>query len=179
MRHLIFDTETTNLIHNTLQPIHKQPRIIEYYGCILDDAQDWKMVDELHQFLDPGMPVTAEITKITGITTDMVKGQPTFNQWNHRLQELHAGADVAVAHNMSYDYAVVNFEFARIETAVKWPARRICTVEATESFKGHRLSLSALHELLFGEPFIGAHRANVDVAALARCYVELQKRGEL
>lgn len=179
MRHLIFDTETTDLIHNTLKPIHKQPRIIEYYGCILDDEKDWAKVDELHQVLDPQAPISAEVTKITGFSQSDVAGKPTFNQWHHRLGEFMAGADIAVAHNMSYDYAVVNFEYQRIETAVKWPARRICTVEGTEHIRGHRLNLNALHEYLFGEPFTGAHRADVDVAALARCYVELCKRGEL
>lgn len=179
MKHLIFDTETTDLVHNTLRPTHKQPRIIEYYGCILDDEQDWKMVAELHQFLDPGVAVTDEITRITGITNDMVKGQPTFGQWHSSLSELMGGADVMVAHNLSYDKQVVTFEYKRIEQPIRFPARGICTVETTEHIKGYRLSLTNLHEHLFGEPFKGAHRADVDVAALARCYVELCKRGEI
>ena len=60
----------------------------------------------------------------------------------------------------------------------EWP-RLCCTVENTEWLHGHRLSLSALHEELFGEPFSGAHRARTDVAALTRCYLELVKRGDL
>jgi len=52
-------------------------------------------------------------------------------------------------------------------------------VQETEWIKGHRLSLSALHEELFGEPFSGAHRARVDVDALTRCFNELRQRGDI
>lgn len=108
----------------------------------------------------------------------MLKGQPRFEANAFRVASLISQADEVVAHNLSFDLAVVNTEFARItKEPVPWPEARICTVEATEWLKGFRLSLSALHELLFGEPFKGAHRAKVDVQALARCFFELRQKG--
>ena len=86
-----------------------------------------------------------------------------------------------IAHNLSYDYAVLMAEFSRCctEGSVKWPIRRICTVQETEFMKGFRLNLTSLHEELFGEPFAGAHRARTDVEALTRCCIELFKRGDI
>ncbi len=178
MKHLLFDTETTNLVHNSLQPLHKQPKIIEAFFLLLDD-EDWSEVGTLHSYIDPGEAIPAKVTEITGITDAMVKGQKTFRQWWPEIESFMAQADVVVAHNLSYDMAVMDFELQRMGGAVKWPGRCVCTVEATEWMKGYRLSLTNLHMELFGEAFEKAHSAENDVRAMARCYVELHKRGEL
>jgi len=178
MKHLLFDTETTNLVHNSLQPLHKQPKVIEAFFLLLDDS-DWSEVGTLHSYIDPGEPIPEKVTQITGITDAMVKGQKTFRQWWPEAEAFIAQADVVVAHNLSYDMAVLDFEVQRMGGKVQWPARRICTVEATEWMKGYRLSLTNLHMELFGEAFEKAHSAENDVRAMARCYIELHKRGDL
>ena len=63
--------------------------------------------------------------------------------------------DMVVAHNVSYDMGVMDFEQMRVNPDEKfpWPAMQLCTVEATEHLKGHRLNLTALHEHLFGCKF--------------------------
>jgi DNA polymerase III subunit epsilon len=178
MKHLLFDTETTNLIQNSLQPLHKQPKVIEFFGLMLDDT-DWSEIGTLHSYISPGVPISAEVTKITGITDAQVKGAPEFREFAPRLEKFFAGAHVAVAHNLSYDLAVLNFEFQRLGGKLVWPPRRVCTVEATEHLKGFRLSLTALHTELFGEGFAKAHSAEHDVRAMARCYITLTQRGEI
>lgn len=177
MRHLILDTETTNLIHNSLQPIHKQPRILEFFGFVIDDSQDWAEAGTLHSYINPDTPISAEVTKITGITQAMVAGKPKFLEFAPVLKRFLEESDMVVAHNMSYDQAVIDFEFKRLGQSIAWPLGRVCTVEATEHFKGHRLNLGALHTELFGVGFEKAHSAEHDVRATARCYVELVKRG--
>lgn len=177
MKTLVFDTETTALISNSLVAEKAQPRIIEFYGALYDaEAQ---LIREVDFLCDPGIPISPEITKITGIRPEDVAGQQKFAHHAADVRELIEEADVAVAHNMSYDHAVVNFEMARLQSAVQWPADLVCTVEQTEHLRGHRLRLTDLHQELFGEPFTGAHRARVDVQALARCYFELVRRGEI
>lgn len=179
MRHLIFDTETTNLIHNSLQPLAKQPRIIELFAMVLDDEQDWKEVETFHSYFNPGVAIVPEVTKITGIDDARVRNEPSFIDKAHEVKDVFDNADVVVAHNLSYDTQVIDFEFARIQRAFIWPLRKVCTVEASEPLKGYRLNLNALHTELFGEGFESAHRAENDVRATARCYVELVKRGEI
>lgn len=177
MRTFIFDTETTALVENSLLALDRQPQIIEFYGAVLSGGGS--ILGELEFFCDPGRPIPEEVTRITGIETKDVKGEPPFSARADSIIATVESCEVVVAHNLSYDMAVVDFELRRLGRSLKWPRRRICTVEATEHLKGHRLNLSALHEYLFGEPFSGAHRARVDVAALIRCYNELINRGEL
>lgn len=176
MKHFIFDTETTGLIKNSLMPLAKQPKVIELFAMVVDDEQDWAEVTTLHSYFDPKQPLPAIVTKITGITDAMVKGQPAFSSMWEPLEMALGISDAVVAHNLSYDIAMINFECKRIGVDVLWPQQRICTVECTESIRGHRLSLTKLHQELFGEAFENAHSAEKDVRALARCYIELHKR---
>lgn len=174
---LVFDTETTALVANSLISEKHQPHIIEFYGCIVDESG--AVTKELDFLCDPGVPVTDEITRITGIKPSDVKGQSSFKDRAKEVHELICEADSVVAHNLSFDMSVVDSEFSRIGASTSWPKIRVCTVEETEWFKGYRLSLSALHEHLFGKAFAGAHRAKVDVMALVRCFNELRIRGDV
>lgn len=179
MRHVLFDTETTQLVENSLQPLHKQPHIFEIFGMVLDDKKGWKEVDRFHAFINPRVPISDEVIRITGVDPKALVNKPTWIDIAHEVQEFFASGDAVVAHNLSYDLSVVNFEMARIERAFRWPAKKVCTVEATEHLKGFRLNLTALHTELFGVGFEKAHSAENDVRAMGRCYVELHKRGEI
>lgn len=175
---LIFDTETTGLTENSLRSLDKQPHIIEFYGCLLD-RDTFTVVGELDLLIKPPIKITPEITKITGITNDMVRDAPRFADVAGSISDLLSKADRKVAHNEAFDHQMLLFEFARLDICVPFPKERICTVEQTEHINGYRMKLTDLHEYLFGTPFKGAHRAKVDVEALTRCYVELIKRGEI
>lgn len=192
MIHVLFDTETTGLIKNSRAPLSKQPHIFEFFGLKVDDDGN-EVAPPLHLIINPGVhipepgdmengkPLSAKNAPaaITGFTDDMVADAPFFHEVWSDIDDFFAGIDVAVAHNFSYDYDVINFEFQRIDKEMVWPERRICTVEATEHFKGYRLKLGLLYEHLFGERFDGAHKAENDVRALARIYQELRARGEV
>lgn len=179
MKHCIFDTETSNLIHNSLQPIEKQPKVIEFFALVLDDQKDWAEVETLHSLFDPGIPLDKKITEITGLTNEALRGKPKFSEVMPEISRLMQSSDCVVAHNLSFDIAIVNFEARRLGLQVPWPVRKVCTVEATEAMKGYRLNLMALHTELFGVGFEKAHSAEHDVRATARCYVELVRRGEV
>lgn len=174
----VFDTETTDLIANSAKALDKQPHIIEFYGCLVDTTSS-KVKGEVEFFCDPGIKLSETTIKITGITDETLKGAKPWKEHQAKVQALLKKSEAVVAHNLSYDYAMVNFEAQRTGKEILWPGKKVCTVEGTEHLKGFRLSLTALHELLFEKPFDGAHRARVDVEALTRCYLELLKRGEL
>ena len=173
---LIFDTETTGLIFNRTIKDDKLPRIIEFYGCLVD-LEAGTMLDEYETLIDPGVPILEEITGITGIDDAMVKGlAPKFKDVANQIQAMLESADEMIAHNLAYDEEIIRIEFDRIKRPIKLPIK-LCTVEQTVHLKGYRLSLTALHELLFGEGFPSAHEAKADVLALFKCCVELKKRG--
>ena len=181
MRAIIFDTETTDLLANSLIAIEHRPHIIEFYAMAMEwkDGEGWTKVDELDFLCKPPIRISEEITRITGIKPEDVTDKERFAHHANAVEKFLGTGDMVVAHNLSYDMAVTDTEFERLRRAIEWPAQRLCTVEATEHLKGYRLSLSALHEELFGEAFTGAHRARVDVEALGRCFVELWNRGEI
>lgn len=173
----VFDTETTGLVQNSAQNLSMQPHIIELYGCLIED--DGTVLDQLEFLCHPGIEISAEITKITGIKNEDVKGEKAFKEYYNQLQSFVSRANAVCAHNLKFDLTMVEIEAQRLQQKFIWPENKICTVEATEYVKGRRLHLFELHELLFGENFEGAHRAKNDVQALVRCFVELRKKGDL
>lgn len=174
MRTLLFDFESTGLIDNTLKPLDKQPHAIEFYGMLIDN-ETFDIIDELDTLIKPPVTITAEITKITGITNDMVANAADFSVVGHEIEYFVERSNRLVAHNLSYDLQLMKFEYQRLGKTIKFP-QLFCTVEQTNWIKGYRLSLTELYEYLFDEPFKGAHRAREDVQALFRCYQELIKR---
>lgn len=173
-----FDTETSGLIDNRTLPLDKQPSIIEWYSCAVDLVTG-EVLWEINTLIKPPKPVSEEITRITGITNAMLEDAPTFSVVAPLIRAAIELGPRALAHNASFDMEMVELEFERLGQTIVWPRRPICTVEATLPLKGHRLNLTALHELLFSEKFPSAHRAKNDVLALTRCAIELHKRGEI
>lgn len=175
---VIFDTETTGLVQNRTIPLEKQPEVIEFYACAADLISG-KIKDEVNLLIRPAkMPIPPEITKITGITTEMLMEQSPFATHADLIFSVLETAPYVIAHNASFDRDMIEIEAARLGRTIAWP-RVVCTVEQTIAMKGFRLNLSGLHEHLFGEAFKGAHRAREDVAALLRCAVELKRRDVL
>lgn len=188
MQAVLFDTETTDLIHNHAIPLAHQPRIIEIYAQKIQlpsdsfgSVEDWQFVDEIDSFVNPQIPITDEITRITSITNEDVSNAPKIAEIFPKLREFFSNADMVVAHNLSYDMGVVDFEQMRVNPDEKfpWPRKKLCTVEATEHLKGYRLNLNALHEHLFGVKFEGAHRAKTDVNAMTLCFKRLWEDCEI
>lgn len=175
----ILDTETTGLISNLLLNDQQQPEVIEFYAVKIDE--DNNQLGELEFLCKPRHAISEEVRKITGITNDMVMEARPFAFYAKNVLDFMMGCDGVVAHNLSYDKDVLTIEFARCNLLgdLFWPRLKICTVEQTESLKGFRLSLSALHTELFGEAFAGAHRAKEDVQALRKCFHLLLSRGDI
>jgi DNA polymerase III epsilon subunit family exonuclease len=172
---LAFDTETTGLISNRTVPLDKQPEIIEFYGCLFN-LETGEVLKEFECLIKPTNPVDDEITSITGITNEMLKDCKSFKDYAPILKTLLQNAPLLIAHNLSFDQEMLEIEFERLGEKINF-GKRLCTVEATAYLKGFRFKLSDLYEYLFGERFIGAHRAKHDVMALVKCCCELRKRG--
>jgi DNA polymerase III epsilon subunit-like protein len=177
MKLLFIDTETTALVKNSAMPLQKQPFILELFMLLWDQESD---SEEVWQSLfKPPIPIPPEVTRITGLKEEDLAGAPVFRHHLDAVQKFISASDVVVAHNASYDKFVMECAFRREDTPIVWPPRTICTVESTEHLKGHRLNLTALHTLLFGEAFDAAHRAESDVRATLACFKKLIEMGEM
>jgi len=173
----VCDTETTDLVYNRSAPLDRQPQIGEFYGA-LTDLDTGEISHEIDVLIRPTSKISAESKKITGLDDAALANYPSFVEHAEMIKAMIEEAPVVIFHNAAFDKDMVELEFERLGETVRWP-KLFCSVEQTCHLDGCRLSLSNLHELLFGAPFKGAHRARHDVAALIRCLVELNKRGEL
>ena len=176
---IIFDTETTGLDAPLATKIESQPYITELYAVRL--SKDFKFVDEIETMMKPPIPISEEITKITGITDETVKDAPSFIQVYENIYDLFECCRNVCGHNVLFDLRMVRHELFRYdkEYEFNWPKNKICTVEASKHYKNKRLKLAQLYEFLFNETFEDAHRAKNDVMATVRCLREMVKRGDI
>jgi DNA polymerase III epsilon subunit-like protein len=90
---ILFDTETTGASEND--------RICQLAFARLNTKQtEW-----VAEFCNPTIPITFHAMAVHGITNEMVKDLPTFNQTNaaKRFSELNTNENVLVAHNAKFD----------------------------------------------------------------------------
>lgn len=184
MNIIIFDTETTSLRLPNVAPQEKQPRIIEF-GAIRIDTEtaeaDRLLTGNsfhalLNQLLNPGFPISAEITKITGITNEDLAGKPTFAEWLPVLVAFFTGADALIAHNAPFDFGMLKNELELVGLGglndFPWPFSIICTAQEYTPVIGHIPSMKVLYEHVMGEPLEQTHRAIDDVMALYKIIVK-------
>ena len=169
-----FDTETTGLLKPCCVPLKTQPRCIEICLLIYEER---KIVKQYETMVNPGIPISSVITRITGITDQDVKEKPSWRSISRTIADLIITCDCMVAHNFTFDRDILDYEMKRIGQEVRWPIKQICTVEATEHIKGHRLKLANLYEICTGSPMGKTHRAEADVEAVAKIFFHLQDKG--
>ena len=170
---LVFDTETTGIPLHPAAKDSVQPRIIEW-GGVLVDSESGEEVEALELLINPGVKLPPKITSITGITDDDLVGAATFAEAAPRLRPLFQRADALLAHNLPFDYTMMQLDLARagVLAAWPWPQRLICTVQEHAEEWGRRPKLTELYKWYFGEPLAQTHRALDDVRALARIALE-------
>ncbi|WKL57667.1 exonuclease domain-containing protein [Asticcacaulis sp. ZE23SCel15] len=124
-----------------------------------------KVIDVWQSLINPKRPIPAFITELTGITHDMVRDAPTFDQVADGFAEFMEGA-IFVAHNVNFDYGFISAEYRRIGRGFKYP--KLCTVASMRKYYPG-LSAYGLAPLSreFGIELIGHHRALNDAHAAA------------
>jgi DNA polymerase III epsilon subunit family exonuclease len=74
--------------------------------------ENGREVARLSQLIDPQRRISPGVVALTGITPEMVAGQPTFGQVLPRVTELMKDA-VVVGHNVRFDLSFLNGEYRR------------------------------------------------------------------
>ena len=152
---VIFDIETTGLSPNTEN--------ITEIGAILVKGEE--VLDEFHTFADPEKPIPANITELTGITDDMVKGAPSQAQAIEAFKKF-VGNRIVIAHNAaSFD---VNFiKVVGERTGIDFDCEYIDTLPLAKNLltdlKKHKLDIIAEHYNLGN---FNHHRATDDARML-------------
>jgi DNA polymerase III subunit epsilon len=149
---IVTDTETTGL--NS-----RSNRIIEIAATRLAEGEE---PVSFSQLIDPGVPISHRITRLTGITTSMVYGRPPAAEV---IPEYHSflGDGILVAHNLSFDRGFINAERDRIGLE-PMANQGLCTVRlARRLLPGLRSKSLANLARFFKIPDHGRHRALRDV----------------
>ena len=175
MRVAIIDTETTGLLLPSTAPLEKQPKIIEL-GIVIVDSDSQKIISQYNWLINPGdLPLSKEITKITGIKTSDLEDQPTFKTLLPTIKAAISQCDVLIAHNAGFDVGMLKNDLKRCDCVdFPWPSKTICSVQEYTSRFGHKPNLKKLYESVFGVPLEQTHRAIDDAMAL---YEILKKDG--
>ncbi len=161
---VVFDIETTGLSNRTC-------RIIEI-GAVLIRAGE--VVDEMDIFVDPECEIPEEITQLTSITNEMVKGAPKERE---ALEQFFAfaGDRLLIAHNANFDVGFIRVAAER--QGMPFDNTFLDTVGLSKyvnpELKNHKLDTIAKHYQL--EDF-HHHRASDDAKILAHIFFVMQKR---
>ena len=140
---------------------HVRGRVIEVAAIRVEGG---KVVQTLSTLVDPETELPYYITNLTGITTNDLKGAPTFEQVADELAEILNGA-VFVAHNVRFDYSFLKQEFARL--GAPFLPKQLCTVKLSRALYPHERS-HKLQSLIqrHGFTYSKRHRAYDDAAIL-------------
>jgi DNA polymerase III subunit epsilon len=138
-------------------------------AIVLHDGE--KVVDTYETLLNPERSIPYNITRITGISDEMVADAPRFYEVAKKIVQFTEGA-IFVAHNVRFDYSFVQAEFQRLGYA--YTRKQLCTVRLSrKAFPG--LSSYALGNLIthFRLKVNARHRAMADAAATAEIFEKI------
>ncbi|MBV8657951.1 MAG: ethanolamine utilization protein [Burkholderiales bacterium] len=132
------DLETTGA--NAQRDRITEVGVVEWDG---ETATEWSAL------VNPGTPIPAFISRLTGITDAMVANAPPFAELAAPLMARLAGK-VFVAHNARFDYGFLKHEFQR--AGLDFRARVVCTVKLSKKlfpkeYKHNLDAVSARNEL--------------------------------
>jgi DNA polymerase-3 subunit epsilon len=155
LRVIVLDTETTGLDQSRDKIIELAMLRVDVDSISGLPCGEVQVYDGLE---DPGMPISSEIEAITGISSEMVKGQQLDEQ---RIAALLDGVDLVIAHNAGFDRPFVEARLARFN-ALPWG----CSFADIDwRAEGHGSSKLEYLAMDLGW-FYDAHRAEVDCHAL-------------
>ena len=158
---VVFDVETTGLSNRTC-------KLIEIGAVKIKNGE---VLGRMDIFVDPETPIPEDITKLTGITDEMVKGAPKEREALRQFLDF-AGGNMLIAHNANFDIGFIRvacerqgFEFNNAYLDTVGLSRYV-----NPDLKNHKLDTLVEHYNL-GE--FKHHRASEDSEVLAKIFFEM------
>jgi DNA polymerase-3 subunit epsilon len=166
----VIDIETTG-------GSYKQGKITEI--AILH-FNGYEVTDKFVTLINPEMPISWFVKKLTGIDDRMVAKAPKFNEVAAKIAEFTENR-IFVAHNINFDYNFVKQEFNNL--GLPFERKKICTVKLSRKVAPNlpSYSLGKLCESFQIDVF-DRHRAEGDAQATAllmRKLLQLSKKHQI
>ena len=133
------------------------------------------VTEKFSSLVNPERNIPSHITRLTGISNEMVQDAPKFWEIAKRIIELTKGR-VFVAHNVTFDYGFLQKEFSSL--GYDYKREKLCTVRLSRKLlPGYKsYSLGVLCEQI-GVKIKNRHRAEGDAEATAELFdLLLQKK---
>ena len=165
------DFETTGLLAPTVAKLDKQPYIVQIAQITLD--KDWNAIETKTTLVRPPVHIPAEVSKIHGITDDMVKGSPRFSEIADEMVEDLQGL-TWVGQNTAFDLGVLYHELWRAKLLTE-PIPSVDLMDLIIARWGKRRKLGDVYQEIFGRKLEGAHDALFDIRATVECMKALRK----
>jgi len=122
-----------------------------------------EIVDQFISLVNPESEISSFVQKLTGITTNMVKTAPKFQEIAKRIVEITQGSTL-VGHNIEFDYRMLRQSFKRL--GYDFEINTLDTIPLAKKLipDEKSYSLSKLCKSI-GIPLTEAHRASGDARA--------------
>lgn len=135
-----------------------------------------EVTNSFHTLIKPDMDIPYFITRLTGITNQMVSNAPKFCEVAKEIVQFTAGRTF-VAHNVHFDYRFLREEYSRL--GYNFYRKTLCTVQwSRKLLPGHSsYSLGNLCSDLNIE-ITGRHRADGDALATVKLFEILLKKND-
>ena len=158
----VIDIEATSL------PSPKN-RMTEFAAVLIDSGS---ITEQYTTLVNPELRIPRYVRQMTGITQEMVKKAPVFNEVADAIVQ-YIGDRIIVAHNSQFDIGLLNFELNRTRGySLKNPS--LCTVRLARKLQPGlaKYRLGDLAEF-FDIEIEDRHRALADAAATAKIFIRL------
>ncbi|MBC3846320.1 GIY-YIG nuclease family protein [Winogradskyella echinorum] len=132
------------------------------------------IIDEFTSLVNPECLIPQHITALTGIDNALVANAPIFKTIAQNILDITEGS-IFVAHNVNFDYNVINGEFKRI--GLDFERKKLCTVRLSRRLiPGHKsYSLGEICKAL-NINLVDRHRARGDAEATVVLFKLLLKQ---
>lgn len=158
---VVFDLETTGLDYLTCK--------VTEIGAV--KIKNGKISEIFSTFINPQVPISAEITKLTSITDEMVKDAPLLEDVIPDFFKF-CNNTTLVAQNTSFDFSFIDYNSRKINYIFE-NEKEDTIVIAKKYIKGLKnYKLKTIAEYL-KVPLINAHRAINDALCTAKVFLSL------
>ncbi len=93
--------------------------------------QNGEIIEEFESLINPECSIPMEITRITGITNEMVSEAPKFYEVAKKILEITHNC-IFVAHNVNFDYSFIREEYKNL--GFSFSRKRLCTVQLSKRY---------------------------------------------
>ncbi len=135
-----------------------------------------RIISTYETLINPQAKIPPFVENLTGITNEMVKSAPLFEEVAMEIYTMLVGR-VFVAHNVNFDYKFVKYELEKCNIPIG--QERLCTVRLSRKIL-HGLKSYSLGKLTkeLGIKHTDKHRAMSDTMATAELFHLLIQKGE-